>query len=122
MVSESMGPVFVFVFADPQRSAPVPLGHPSRATSCESRMIHIMKTATIRDLRTRFPAVRRRLEDEGEVAITDHGRPIAVLRAWDEKGRRAKPVDYYARLRGRMPKPLSRAAREALEEAERGER
>ena len=30
-----------------------------------------MKTASIRDLRTQFPRVRRLLEQEGEIVVTD---------------------------------------------------
>ena len=86
-------------------------------------MIHIMKTATIRDLRTRFPAVRRIVEAEGEVMVTDRGVPVIVLRPFEAKPRRRQgKVDYYARLKRRMPRPLSAAARAALDEADRGDR
>jgi len=82
-----------------------------------------MRTASIRDLRTRFPAVRRLLEQEGEVVVTDHGKPVVVLRPYDEsRPRRQPPIDYYARLRRRMPRPLAAAARRALDEAARAER
>jgi prevent-host-death family protein len=82
-----------------------------------------MKTATIRDLRTRFPEIRRLLEEEGEILITDHGKPIVVLRPYRER-RNARPraVDYYARLTARMPRTLTAAQREELDEANRGER
>lgn len=86
-------------------------------------MIHEMKTATIRDLRTRFPKVRELLEREGEIVVTDRGRPVITLRMYEAKPKSAPPgVDYYARLRRRMPKPLSSAARRQLDEADRGER
>src|SRR5687768_9450756 len=63
-----------------------------------------MKTATIRDLRTQFPKVRRLLEQEGEIVITDRGEPVVVLRPYASPPRAtAKPLDYYARLRWRMP-------------------
>lgn len=82
-----------------------------------------MKTATIRDLRTRFPKVRRLLAQEGELVVTDRGRPIIVLRPYDEgRVRRSGAVDYYARLRRRMPKPLTAAQRAALDESDRAER
>jgi antitoxin (DNA-binding transcriptional repressor) of toxin-antitoxin stability system len=86
-------------------------------------MIHEMKTATIRELRTSFPKVRELLEREGEIVVTDRGRPVITLRMYDE-GRKARPttVDYYARLRRRMPKPLSAKARRKLDEADRAER
>ena len=81
-----------------------------------------MSTATIRELRTQFPQVRRLLEQEGEVIVTDHGRPVAVLRAFDEPRTSGEAVDYYARLRRRMPKAISKTSRRALDEADRGER
>ena len=81
-----------------------------------------MSTATVRDLRTQFPRVRRLLEQEGEVIVTDHGRPVAVLRAFQETPASGEAVDYYARLRQRMPKAMSKTSRRALDEANRGER
>jgi antitoxin (DNA-binding transcriptional repressor) of toxin-antitoxin stability system len=82
-----------------------------------------MKSATIRDLRTSFPKVRRMLEQEGEIVVTDRGRPIILLRPYRGRAnRRAAPVDYYARLRHRMPQPLTVASRRALDEADRGDR
>ena len=36
-------------------------------------------TATVRDLRTRFPAIKTMLRKEGRVTITDHGKAVAVL-------------------------------------------
>jgi antitoxin (DNA-binding transcriptional repressor) of toxin-antitoxin stability system len=85
-------------------------------------MIHKMKSATIRDLRTRLPHVRRLLEQEGEIVVTDHGKPVLVLRPYEQPASDARPIDYFERLRRRMPKPLSRAARERLDEANRAER
>lgn len=82
-----------------------------------------MKTATIRDLRTQFPKVRRLLEQEGEIVITDRGRPVVVLKPYAPPPRApAGAVDYYARLRRRMPKPLTARARQQLDEANRGDR
>jgi antitoxin (DNA-binding transcriptional repressor) of toxin-antitoxin stability system len=53
-----------------------------------------MATASIRDLRTRFPEIRRLLEQEGEVVVTDRGRPVIVLRLYHEAPRRrGRPVD-----------------------------
>jgi antitoxin (DNA-binding transcriptional repressor) of toxin-antitoxin stability system len=82
-----------------------------------------MKTASIRDLRTRFPEVRKLLEREGEVIVTDRGKPVIVLRTYDAHaaGKR-EPVDYLKRLRSRMPVGIARADRRLLDEADRGER
>ena len=86
-------------------------------------MFHEMTKASIRDLRTRFPYVRRLLEREGEVIVTDRGRPVVVLRLYEHRAEAPGPVvDYFARLRKRMPKPMSRSARRALDEANRAER
>jgi antitoxin (DNA-binding transcriptional repressor) of toxin-antitoxin stability system len=82
-----------------------------------------MKTATIRDLRTQFPKVRRMLEQEGQLVVTDRGRPVILLQPYhDRTARRRTSVDYYARLRRRMPEPLTAAARRGLDEADRDER
>jgi antitoxin (DNA-binding transcriptional repressor) of toxin-antitoxin stability system len=81
-----------------------------------------VRTATIRDLRTRFPEIRRLLEQEGELVVTDRGRPVILLRPYSERAApRGTRVDYYARLRRRMPKALTARARRALDEADRGE-
>lgn len=82
-----------------------------------------MKTASVRDLRTRFPRIKLLIEQEGEVIVTDHGRPRYVLKHYGPPARsRQQPVNYWARLRQRQPRPLSAAARRALDEADRGER
>lgn len=82
-----------------------------------------MVTATIRDLRTRFPVVRKLVEQEGEVVVTHRGRPVIVLRAYEEQpASRRRPVHYWDRLRRRMPRPLTAATRRALDEVNRGER
>jgi len=43
-------------------------------------MVHgIMKTATVRDLRTRFPVIQGWLAEGEQIAITKSGRRIAIL-------------------------------------------
>jgi len=82
-----------------------------------------MPTASVRDLRTRFPRVKALVDREGEVVVTDHGRPAYVLRPYAPPARlRRSEVDYWARLRRRQPRPLSAARRRALDDADRGER
>jgi antitoxin (DNA-binding transcriptional repressor) of toxin-antitoxin stability system len=82
-----------------------------------------MATATIRDLRTSFPKVRRALETDGEVIVTEHGRPAYLLRPYDAASSKPAPaIDYYERLRRRMPRPMSAARRRALDEENRGPR
>jgi antitoxin (DNA-binding transcriptional repressor) of toxin-antitoxin stability system len=82
-----------------------------------------VKTATIRDLRTRFPKIRRMLEQEGQLVVTDRGRPVILLQPYSERvAQRGTRIDYYARLRRRMPKALTAAARRVLDQADCGER
>ena len=82
-----------------------------------------MSTVTIRDLRTRFPAVRDVVRREGEVVVTEHGEPTFVLRAYDSPPPvRAKSRDYFARLVTRMPRPLTAKQQHAFAEADRDER
>lgn len=82
-----------------------------------------MTTASIRDLRMYFPRVRRLLEQEGEIVVTDRGRPVIVLRLYQEPtARRGGSIDYYARLRRRMPRAVTAANRRKLDETARGER
>jgi len=79
-------------------------------------------TATVRDLRTRFPKVKEMVERDGEVIVTDHGRPSFVLRPYRATRTRPEPVDYYDRLVRRMPRPLSAKATRDLDDANREER
>jgi antitoxin (DNA-binding transcriptional repressor) of toxin-antitoxin stability system len=81
-----------------------------------------MANASVRDLRTKFPRVRELVDQEGEVIVTDHGRPVCVLRPYVPLRSRAGTVDYWARLRQRQPRPLSAKISRALDDADRGER
>ncbi len=65
-------------------------------------------TATIRQLRTDFRSVKRKIEQHGEVVVTDHGEPAYVIKLLPAPTRKRPPLpEYYARLRKRQPKPLS---------------
>jgi antitoxin (DNA-binding transcriptional repressor) of toxin-antitoxin stability system len=65
-------------------------------------------TAKIRQLRTDFRSVKRRIEQHGEVIVTDHGEPADVIRLLPAPAKERPPLpDYYARLRKRQPKALS---------------
>lgn len=48
-----------------------------------------MKTITVRDLRYDFAKVEEWLADGGEIAITKHGKPVALL---SPPGRRKAPA------------------------------
>lgn len=78
-------------------------------------------TATIRELRTDFRSVKRRIEQHGEVVITDHGEPAYVLKPLPQRPRmKAAPPDYYARLLKRQPQPISAQDTYQFWEEERG--
>jgi antitoxin (DNA-binding transcriptional repressor) of toxin-antitoxin stability system len=79
------------------------------------------KTATIRELRTDFRSVKRRIEEHGEVVITDHGEPAYVIKPLPPTPRRRSALpDYYARLQRRQRDPLSADATRQFWEEERG--
>ena len=80
-------------------------------------------TATIRDLRNRFPAVRKLVEAEGEVVVTDQGTPAYRLTRYSSPDlKRPAPKDYLKRLRRHQPRPISAAAAKALHDVNRGDR
>jgi antitoxin (DNA-binding transcriptional repressor) of toxin-antitoxin stability system len=85
-------------------------------------MFHTMSenTATIRELRTDFRAVKRRIEQHGHVVITDHGQPTYVIRPLPQTPKNKVPLpDYYARLLQRQPTSLSLEATRQFWEEER---
>ena len=79
--------------------------------------------ATIRELRTNFRSVKRKIEQHGEIVITDHGAPAYVLKPLIQPpAKRSRPLDYYARLLKRQPKPIPAEAMRRFWQEERGER
>lgn len=81
-------------------------------------------TATIRDLRNRFPQIRKLIEQEGEVLVTDQGKPAFRLTPYVVPQRARAPMakDYLARMRRHQPRSLTAAAARALHDANRGDR
>jgi antitoxin (DNA-binding transcriptional repressor) of toxin-antitoxin stability system len=80
-------------------------------------------TASIRELRTDFRAVKRKLEECGRVTITDNGEPAYVMEPVASRPRKPAVLpDYMARLRAQRPKPMSEAAVQALHDHNRGDR
>jgi antitoxin (DNA-binding transcriptional repressor) of toxin-antitoxin stability system len=78
-------------------------------------------TATIRELRTEFRSVKRRIERHGEVVITDNGEPAYLIKLLPSKPKESlAPPDYYARLLKRQPAPLSNKETRKFWEEERG--
>lgn len=81
-------------------------------------------TATLRTLRNQFPQVRKLVETEGEVLVTERGTPRYRLLLYTPppKPPGSPPKDYMARLRRFQKRPLSSAAAKALHEDNRGQR
>ena len=78
-------------------------------------------TATIRELRTDFRAVKRKIEQHGEIVITDNGEPAYVIKPLPRVPKRsATQPDYYSRLLKRQPRGLSAEATHRFWEEERG--
>jgi hypothetical protein len=80
-------------------------------------------TASIRELRLDFRAIKRKIEEYGEVLITDNGVPSYVLKAAAPPAakRRSLP-DYAARLAQQESPPLTREEAASLHEENRGDR
>ena len=81
-------------------------------------------TASIRDLRNNFPRVRKLVEEEGEVVVTDQGAPKYRLTRYGPSDRPTAPPpkDYLKRLRRYQSGPISATAAKTLHDANRGER
>ncbi|MHB1814877.1 MAG: hypothetical protein ACYCUE_08615 [Steroidobacteraceae bacterium] len=77
----------------------------------------------IRDLRNRFPTVRRLVESHGEVILTEKGKPRYRLTLYTPDSLApAPPIDYWARLNSYQPRAMTKAQSRALHEENRGER
>jgi antitoxin (DNA-binding transcriptional repressor) of toxin-antitoxin stability system len=80
-------------------------------------------TATIRDLRNRFPKIRRLVEAEGEVLLSESGHTkYRLVLHTEPPARTAPPVDYWARLTAHQPVALTAAQSQALHDDNRGDR
>jgi hypothetical protein len=91
---------------------------------CDTILYHIMPaTATIRDLRNRFPKVRKIVEAEGEVLLSENGKTKYRLTLHTPPAaRESAPVDYWARLTGYQPVAITAAQAGSLHEENRGDR
>jgi antitoxin (DNA-binding transcriptional repressor) of toxin-antitoxin stability system len=88
-------------------------------------VIHFCLTmgTSIRDLRNRFPKVRKLVESHGEVILTEKGKPRYRLTLYSPESAAApSPVDYWARLNSYQPRALTKAQSRALRDENRGER
>lgn len=78
---------------------------------------------SIRDLRNHFPKVRKRVESQGEVILTEKGKPrYQLTRYTPESTATPPPVDYCARLNSYQPRAMTKAQARALHDENRGER
>ena len=84
----------------------------------------MIATATVRELRNHFPRVKKLIERQGEVVVTDRGAARYRLTLYTPAGGSHVPApkDYLARLRRYQPHPISAAAARALHDANRGGR
>ncbi len=80
--------------------------------------------ATVRELRNQFPKVKKLVEQQGEVIVTDQGTPRYRLTSYVSTEPKKRPAvkDYMARLRRHQPRPLGAAAAASLHDANRGDR
>jgi len=86
-------------------------------------MSHMKATATIRELRNEFPEIRKRLEAEGEVLLTERGTPRYRLVLYTPPNSAGAPaIDYWSRLQSYQPRPLSAAQSRKLHDENRGDR
>jgi hypothetical protein len=80
-------------------------------------------TATVRELRLDFRAVKRKIEEHGSIVITDNGVPSYVMKPVERLNPKPQPMpDYYGRLLKQQPKALSAKATRELQKENRGER
>lgn len=80
-------------------------------------------TATIRELRTDFRSVKRKIQHHGQIIITDNGVPSYELKALPRAPKKSPPLpDYMARLRKRQPRPMTAEQTRKFWEYERGDR
>ena len=80
-------------------------------------------TTTVRELRGSFPKVKKILETEGAVIVSDHGQPKYLLTLYTPPPNNApRTKDYLARLKKFQPRPMSAAAAKSLHDENRGDR
>ena len=83
-----------------------------------------MATVTIRELRTDFRSVKRKVEEFGTITITDNGIPSFEMKSLTRpKPSKSAPMpDYCARVVRRQPKAMTEDETRRFWEEERGDR
>jgi hypothetical protein len=91
---------------------------------CDTNLYHNMPvTATVRDLRNHFPKVRKLVELEGEVLLSESGKTKYRLTLHTPPSTKAPlAVDYWARLTSYQPAPITAAQAQSLYEENRADR
>lgn len=80
-------------------------------------------STSIRDLRNRFPKVRKLVETLGEVILTEKGKPRYRLTLYSPASAETPPrIDYWARLTAYQPRSMTKAQARALHDENRGDR
>jgi antitoxin (DNA-binding transcriptional repressor) of toxin-antitoxin stability system len=80
-------------------------------------------TASIRELRLNFRAVKKKIEAHGSVVITDNGVPSYKIEPMAAQSRSRKPLpDYWARLQRQKSRSLSAKETDELHAENRGGR
>lgn len=81
------------------------------------------KSASIRDLRNHFPRIRKAVDTDGEVVLTERGEPrYRLVRYTPGKVKEPAPIDYWARLKSYQESLLTEAESRELQEENRGGR
>ena len=83
-----------------------------------------MATASVRDLRNHFPKIKKMVEAQGEVIVTDKGQPKYRLTLFTpgQSRKTLSAKDYMERLRRYQRRPTSAAAAKSLHDENRGSR
>ena len=85
--------------------------------------ITMKPTASVRDLRNHFPKVRKILEEEGEVLLTESGKAKYRLVPYSTPPKKTPPaIDFWGRLKSYQPSQISAEASRALDDENRGYR
>ena len=80
-------------------------------------------TASVRDLRNRFPRVRKLIEADGEVLLSERGKTKYRLSLQSPRPATAPcKVDYWARLTLYQPTAFTASEAQALRDENRGDR
>ena len=80
-------------------------------------------STTMRELRNSFPRVKKIVETEGAVIVSDRGEPKYLLSLYSPPpSSLPPPKDYLTRLKKFQPRPRSAAAAKALHDENRGDR